>query len=204
MHQTNQVIGLFGRVAASYDQAGFLHQIARRLVAHAGVCPGMRVLDVACGTGAALLEAARRTGPDGFTVGVDLAEPMVNKPHAAASLGHCEVACVKHPPRHAVPEVNQRVEDRLEVRTLVAGEQQERLAAKRRLAEPDVAAADVAGEGDRVGPLCWVAVAQLAPAVVGAERARYCIANLRSRSRWVAAFQLPTRAKPSHCLQRVG
>lgn len=71
------VAGLFGRVAASYDQAGFLHQIARRLVAHAGVRPGMRVLDVACGTGAGLLEAARRVGPGGLVLGVDLAEPMV-------------------------------------------------------------------------------------------------------------------------------
>lgn len=70
------IAGLFGRVAASYDQAGFLHQSARRLVAHAGVRPGMRVLDVACGTGAALLEATRRVGPDGLVVGIDLAEPM--------------------------------------------------------------------------------------------------------------------------------
>jgi SAM-dependent methyltransferase len=46
-------------------------------VAHAGVRPGMRVLDVACGTGAALLKAARRVGPDGVVIGVDLAEPMV-------------------------------------------------------------------------------------------------------------------------------
>jgi SAM-dependent methyltransferase len=70
------VAGLFGRVAASYDQAGFPHQIAERLVAHAGVRPGMRALDVACGTGAGLLEAAHRAGPDGLAVGVDLAEPM--------------------------------------------------------------------------------------------------------------------------------
>jgi ubiquinone/menaquinone biosynthesis C-methylase UbiE len=78
VHERNLgVAGLFGRVAVSYDQAGFLHQIARRLVAHADVRPGMRVLDVACGTGAALLEAARRVGPDGLVLGVDLAEPMV-------------------------------------------------------------------------------------------------------------------------------
>jgi len=52
---------------------------------------------------------------------------------------------------------------------LVQGPQravQERLAAKRRLAEPDMAAADVAVEGDRVGPLRWVAVVQLSPTVV--------------------------------------
>ncbi|HEX8858338.1 MAG TPA: methyltransferase domain-containing protein [Actinomycetes bacterium] len=77
MHEVNRVVaGLFGRVAATYDQAGFLQQIAQRLVAHAGVRSGMRVLDVACGTGAALLEATRRAGPDGLAVGVDLAEPM--------------------------------------------------------------------------------------------------------------------------------
>jgi O-methyltransferase / aklanonic acid methyltransferase len=35
------------------------------------------VLDVACGPGAALLEAAHRVGPDGLVIGVDLAEPMV-------------------------------------------------------------------------------------------------------------------------------
>lgn len=58
MDGTKQLVaGLFGRVAASYDQAGFLHQIARRLVTRTGVRPGERVLDVACGTGAALLEA---------------------------------------------------------------------------------------------------------------------------------------------------
>jgi ubiquinone/menaquinone biosynthesis C-methylase UbiE len=77
MHQNKLIADLFGRVAASYDQAGFLHQIARRLVAVAGVRPGTRMLDVACGTGAALLEGTRRVGPDGFALGIDLAEPML-------------------------------------------------------------------------------------------------------------------------------
>jgi hypothetical protein len=51
---------------------------------------------------------------------------------------------------------------------------QERLAATCRPAQADVAVADGVVEGDRVGPLAWIAVAELAPAVVGAERARYC------------------------------
>src|SRR5689334_12034787 len=38
---------------------------ARKLVAHARVRPGMRVLDVACGTGAMSRVAARATGPTG-------------------------------------------------------------------------------------------------------------------------------------------
>jgi SAM-dependent methyltransferase len=55
---------------------GFFHQVARRLLALAGVGHGMRVLDVACGAGAVLVQGARLVGPGGLTVGVDLAEPM--------------------------------------------------------------------------------------------------------------------------------
>ena len=71
------VAGLFGRAAASYDQVGFFHQVAQRLLALAGVDQGMRVLDVACGTGAVLVQAAGLVGPTGLAVGIDLAEPMV-------------------------------------------------------------------------------------------------------------------------------
>jgi O-methyltransferase / aklanonic acid methyltransferase len=70
------VAGLFGRVAAGYDQIGFFHQVARRLLALADTGQGMRVLDVACGAGAVLVPAARLVGPVGLAVGIDLAEPM--------------------------------------------------------------------------------------------------------------------------------
>jgi SAM-dependent methyltransferase len=70
------VAGLFGRAAAGYAQVGFFHQVARRLLTLAAVRPGMRVLDVACGAGAVLVQAARLVGPAGLAVGVDLAEPM--------------------------------------------------------------------------------------------------------------------------------
>jgi SAM-dependent methyltransferase len=72
-----RVADLFGRAAAGYDQAGFFHQVARRLLVMAEVRPGQRVLDAACGTGAVLVQAARLVGPTGLAVGVDLAEPMV-------------------------------------------------------------------------------------------------------------------------------
>ncbi len=70
------VAGLFSRAAAGYDRVGFFHQVARRLLTLAGVRQGMRVLDVACGTGAVLVQAARLTGPAGLAVGIDFAEPM--------------------------------------------------------------------------------------------------------------------------------
>jgi ubiquinone/menaquinone biosynthesis C-methylase UbiE len=50
---------------------------AERLVGAAGVGPGARVLDVACGTGAVARAAARRAGAEGRIVGVDLGPPML-------------------------------------------------------------------------------------------------------------------------------
>jgi hypothetical protein len=55
---------LFDRVAGDYNQARFLHQIARGLVTRAGVGNGAQA------------EAARRVAPDRPVVGIDLAEPM--------------------------------------------------------------------------------------------------------------------------------
>jgi O-methyltransferase/aklanonic acid methyltransferase len=73
------IAGVFGRAAPTYERAGprFFGAVAGRLVALADPRAGARVLDVATGTGAALLEAARRVGATGTVVGVDLAEPMV-------------------------------------------------------------------------------------------------------------------------------
>jgi ubiquinone/menaquinone biosynthesis C-methylase UbiE len=50
---------------------------AEKLVIEAGIGPGSRVLDVACGTGAASRTAARRAGPSGSVTGVDLGEPTL-------------------------------------------------------------------------------------------------------------------------------
>lgn len=70
--------GVFSRSAASYDRVGpglFAH-FGRRLVASAGIMPGMRVLDVACGRGAVLLPAAEQAALR--AVGVDLAGGMLH------------------------------------------------------------------------------------------------------------------------------
>jgi ubiquinone/menaquinone biosynthesis C-methylase UbiE len=50
---------------------------AEKLVVEAGIEPGSRVLDVACGTGAASRVVARRAGPSGSVTGVDLGEPTL-------------------------------------------------------------------------------------------------------------------------------
>lgn len=48
------------------------------------VGPGAHVLDVGCGTGATTVTAARRAGPEGSCVGVDIAEPMIEAARARA------------------------------------------------------------------------------------------------------------------------
>jgi ubiquinone/menaquinone biosynthesis C-methylase UbiE len=73
------IAGVFGRAAPTYERAGppFFGEVARRLVALADLPAGTRLLDVATGTGAALLQAGQPASPAGMVVGVDLAEPMV-------------------------------------------------------------------------------------------------------------------------------
>ncbi|HWK88386.1 MAG TPA: class I SAM-dependent methyltransferase, partial [Longimicrobium sp.] len=49
----------------------FLAPLTGRLLMEAGLRPGMRVLDVGCGTGEVTLLAARIVGPQGWVVGMD-------------------------------------------------------------------------------------------------------------------------------------
>jgi SAM-dependent methyltransferase len=54
-------------------QAGIVDPITRRILTFAGICPGMRVLDVGCGGGDVSLLIADLVGPAGEVVGVDRA-----------------------------------------------------------------------------------------------------------------------------------
>ncbi|SER32074.1 class I SAM-dependent methyltransferase [Microlunatus flavus] len=73
------VVGVFDRAAATYDAVGvpFFRPIAAGLVDALAPRPGERALDVGCGRGAVLELLARRVGPDGRAVGLDLAPEMV-------------------------------------------------------------------------------------------------------------------------------
>jgi len=72
------------RAATSYEPL-WRTQLAtaqHELMRHAALVPGERVLDVACGTGSAALDAARAVGPSvgstGRVVGVDLSGRMID------------------------------------------------------------------------------------------------------------------------------
>ncbi len=53
--------------------------LAERLLELAALRPGMAVLDVACGTGLVLLDAAAAVGPSGRVAGVDLSAQMLKQ-----------------------------------------------------------------------------------------------------------------------------
>ncbi len=58
-------------------------------MACAGLIPGERVLDVACGTGVTALGAAARVSPDGAVIGVDLSNRMVEAARHRAMQTRC-------------------------------------------------------------------------------------------------------------------
>ena len=75
-----ELAALYSRVAPIYAEQGppFFEHAGRRLVELAQVRPGDVVLDVATGRGAVLVPAARRAGPAGQVVGIDIAPGMVD------------------------------------------------------------------------------------------------------------------------------
>ena len=70
--QTDYILGHSAReVQRLRLQADILRPVTERLLRGAGVCPGMRVLDVGCGAGDVSMLAADLVGPSGAVVGVD-------------------------------------------------------------------------------------------------------------------------------------
>lgn len=91
----SKFIDVFSTNAGQYDTGiEFFKPLAAKLIDHAGVRAGQRVLDVGCGKGAVLFQAAERVGAQGSLVGIDLAEGMVTAATEEArerGLGNVEV-----------------------------------------------------------------------------------------------------------------
>jgi len=68
------------------------------LIDMAGVHPGMRVLDLACGAGSQTVQVARRVGPNGRVVAIDISATMLEHAHRnAATAGLHNVEFVECP-----------------------------------------------------------------------------------------------------------
>jgi SAM-dependent methyltransferase len=74
-------------LARLIDQARFFGDLTDEVLRRAGVGPGMRVLDLGCGTGDVSFLAARLVGPTGTVLGVDRAPEAV-----AAATGRAAAA----------------------------------------------------------------------------------------------------------------
>lgn len=83
----------FDRRGPSYDADETHRRILAVLISGTPLLPGMRVLDIATGTGAAAIKAAERLGAQGSVLGVDISEGMLveaRRKAAAAGLEHVE------------------------------------------------------------------------------------------------------------------
>ena len=75
---------MFDRIASRYDllnsvmSAGLHHRWRERAADRAELAPGGSALDVCCGTGDLTLELAGRVAPDGYVIGCDFSEPMLD------------------------------------------------------------------------------------------------------------------------------
>jgi ubiquinone/menaquinone biosynthesis C-methylase UbiE len=69
----------FDAASRDYVVAGrdYWEYLSHRVVDRLALLPGERVLDVPCGTGPSVLDAAERVGPSGAVVGVDYADGML-------------------------------------------------------------------------------------------------------------------------------
>ena len=76
----------YNAAADFYDASplGFWDYFGRRTIELASLPIGSRVLDVCCGAGASALPAAKRVGPDGRVIGVDLATQLLESARAKA------------------------------------------------------------------------------------------------------------------------
>lgn len=77
----------YDAAADNYDAPplGFWERHGAATVERLALAPGMRVLDLCCGSGASALPAARAVGAGGEVVGVDLAERMLDLARTKAS-----------------------------------------------------------------------------------------------------------------------
>ncbi|WP_299280742.1 class I SAM-dependent methyltransferase [uncultured Tateyamaria sp.] len=64
-------------VALQEQMDALMQPVLDLVLTHASLTPGMRVLDIGCGTGASVLDALEQVGEDGHVTGVDIATSML-------------------------------------------------------------------------------------------------------------------------------
>ncbi|MFF3003234.1 class I SAM-dependent methyltransferase [Kitasatospora sp. NPDC057940] len=77
---TSLVRDAYDKAAEQYDSAGqmIFHPLGKMIADTLELSPGERVLDIGCGRGACLFPIAHAVGPEGFVLGIDQAQGMVD------------------------------------------------------------------------------------------------------------------------------
>ncbi|MGH2729217.1 MAG: class I SAM-dependent methyltransferase [Actinomycetota bacterium] len=83
------VSGVFDRAAPSYDSVAgsYFSVLGPRLIDKASIRETATVVDIACGKGATLVNAAERVGPEATLIGVDISLEMVRHARSRATSG---------------------------------------------------------------------------------------------------------------------
>jgi ubiquinone/menaquinone biosynthesis C-methylase UbiE len=79
---------------SKYDEGNFHPRLAHRLIEHAKICRGQKILDIATGTGLVAIEAAQLVGSEGWVVGVDISTGLLKlaqRKILAANLSNIEL-----------------------------------------------------------------------------------------------------------------
>jgi ubiquinone/menaquinone biosynthesis C-methylase UbiE len=95
---TARVTAAYTALAGRWDTsgAGWNRPVAAGLIAEAGLGPGMHVLDIGCGAGAATIPAAAAVTPGGHVTGIDLAKPMLDRVRQHAASEGLDNISVRH------------------------------------------------------------------------------------------------------------
>ncbi len=68
------------------SQDRMLGPLGEAAMAAAQISPGDHIIDIGCGCGTTTLELARRTGPSGHVLGIDISTPMLERAAEQAAL----------------------------------------------------------------------------------------------------------------------
>lgn len=76
-------INVWDKIAPNFGKTGpkYWDYFGKRLVEYSKVNSGARVLDIGMGRGASLFPAINRVGKEGYVIGIDSSEVMVNETH---------------------------------------------------------------------------------------------------------------------------
>jgi ubiquinone/menaquinone biosynthesis C-methylase UbiE len=97
----------YNAAADSYDDPSnsFWERFGHRTIERLHLQPGACVLDVCCGSGASAIAAAQKVGSEGFVLGIDLAEKLLERARSKAT-------------KHGLLNVEFKVGDMLDLRVL--------------------------------------------------------------------------------------